>query len=147
MKRLIYNGKIFVFVETFDREAPALGDKPRMPQKASVRPRIRSERLARLKMVDDRGNGYRPGTLLDLAPDQCRFTIRGKTMCGAKCGGHPSYCDHHAAVCQRGRVAWDSVRMKEMAKEAVAKGLANGGDCGRFASAEIGKSAYQVAYP
>jgi hypothetical protein len=46
--------------------------------------------------------GYKPGKLLDLGPDQCRF-IAGeeRIMCGAKTiksQTSSSYCEHHLSI-------------------------------------------------
>lgn len=100
-KRLVYNGKAFAFVETSDPVAPAVGQAPRAPQKAAYGHRGMPHRLRHLKPISTAGNGYRPGPLLDLGPDQCRYTIHGTTMCGAKCGRHPSWCDEHVQVVSR----------------------------------------------
>lgn len=100
-KRLVYNGKTFAFVDVPDSIAPAVGQSPRAPQKAAYGHRGMPHRLRNMKLVSTAGNGYRPGQLLDLGPDQCRFTIHGKTMCGAKCGSHPSWCDEHRQLVSR----------------------------------------------
>lgn len=120
MKRLVFNGKAFAFVETFDPVAPPVGDVPKNPQKVKLR-RVRPERLALMKPITNDGNGYRPGPLIDLGPDQCRYTLKGKTMCGAKCGSHSSWCEAHAAVVFRGIHAFDSVRMKEIEAQKMDK--------------------------
>lgn len=36
--------------------------------------------------------GYKPGRLIDLGLDQCRFTIRDRVMCGAKVHPGTSWC-------------------------------------------------------
>lgn len=113
VKRLVYNGKQFVFVETSAYGPPSIGATPRKPQKAHGRPRIISERMADFRPLKVH-SGYRPAPLLDLGPDQCRYTIRDTIMCGNKCEGGSSWCSDHAAVCYRGRVAWDSVRMQSL---------------------------------
>lgn len=101
-KRLVFNGKAFAFVETADGAAPAVGQVPRLPQKAAYGHRGLPHRLRDMRMVSNKGNGYRPGPLLDLGLDQCRYTIAGKTMCGAKCASGKSWCDEHARVVSRG---------------------------------------------
>jgi hypothetical protein len=111
MKKLIYNGTRFAFVETVEPVAPRLMDMPRAPQKAAYGHRGLPYRLRDFRPVGD-GNGYRSGPLIDLGPDQCRYTIRDGIMCGAK--GYP-YCEHHHAICHTGKVAWASVRMKRIA--------------------------------
>lgn len=113
-RRLVYTGKRFEFVETSETVAPVLADLPRKPQKAAYGHRGLPYRLRDLKPVSEGGNGYRPGPLLDLGPDQCRYEIRPGIMCGGK--GYP-WCDCHRAVCYTGKVAWTSRR---------AKGLGNG---------------------
>lgn len=100
-KRLVFNGKGFAFVETADLAAHVVGQQPRAPQKAAYGHRGMPHRLRNLKPFNTGGNGYRPGPLLELGPDQCRFTIHGSTMCGAKCVSHPSWCDEHRRVVSR----------------------------------------------
>lgn len=112
MRRLVFNGKAFAFVDGPDPVAPQLLDVPRRPQKVRT---VRPERLTVLRPMHNRGNGYRPGPLLDLGPDQCRYTIRDGVMCGAKCGRHPSWCDHHAAVCFAGQITWNSKQWNRLA--------------------------------
>jgi len=91
MKRLVYQGaaKGFQFVET--AETPAVvADQPRGTQR--VRLWVRPMRMDHFKPVSMKGNGYRPGKLLDLGPDQCRYTLDDGNMCGRK--GFP-WCPHH----------------------------------------------------
>lgn len=98
MKRLISYGKGFQFVgDTSQDPAPDVGELPRLPQ--PVR-RIKPERMAQFRPMKD-GNGYRPGPLLDLGSDQCKYTVRDTTMCGAKVG-RGSYCEHHAFIARWG---------------------------------------------
>lgn len=113
MKRLVYNGTRFAFIDTPDIPAPQLLATPRAPQRAAFGHRGMPYRLREFRPIGN-GNGYRPGPLIDLGPDQCRYSIREGVMCGAK--GYP-YCEHHHGVCHTGKVAWNSARMK---------GLANG---------------------
>lgn len=101
MKKLVYNGKAFAFVETSEPTPPIVGDRPRAPQKAAYGHRGMPYRLRNLRPISTGGNGYRPGPLLELGPDQCRYTIHGKTMCGAKCTSHPSWCDEHTRIVSR----------------------------------------------
>jgi hypothetical protein len=112
MKRLVYNGTRFAFVETADTVPPPAGDMPRRPQKAAYGHRGLPYRLRDLKPITSGGNGYKPGKLVDLGPDQCRYDIRDGIMCGAK--GYP-YCEHHHAICHTGKFAWDSERSKRIA--------------------------------
>lgn len=112
MKRLVYNGSRFDLVECGDTAPPQLMALPRAPQKAAYGHRGMPYRLRSLKPVSSTGNGYKPGPLLDLGPDQCRYTIAPGIMCGAN--GYP-YCEHHHALCYTGKVAWRSVRMKRVA--------------------------------
>lgn len=112
MKRLVYNGAKFAFVDTADLSAPRLMDLPRSPQKAAYGDRGMPHRLRSLKPVSSTGNGYKPGLLVDLGSDQCRYVLESGLMCGAK--GYP-YCEHHHALCYTGKVAWRSVRMKRVA--------------------------------
>ena len=101
MKRLISFGKGFQFVgDTSQEPAPSVMDLPKLPQ--PVR-RIKPERMSIFRPLKD-GNGYRPGPLLDLGLDQCRYTVRDTTMCGAKVG-RGSYCEHHAHVVRWGSKA------------------------------------------
>lgn len=119
MKRLIYTGKRFELVECGKDDAESLTAKPRAPQKAAFGHRGIPYRLRDFRPISAAGNGYRPGSLLDLGPDQCRYTLKTGKMCGAKIGGrHPSYCDEHHAVCCRGRITWGSKRHNELAKPA-----------------------------
>lgn len=74
---------------------PQLGDIPKRLQAASSNARVYRAVFGPLRTT---GNGYRPGPLLDMAADQCRFTVHGTTMCGAKVAGG-SYCEVHRAVC------------------------------------------------
>ena len=113
-KRLVYNGKAFTFIDVPDPVAPTIGQAPRAPQKAAYGHRGMPYRLRNLRPISAKGNGYKPGPLLDLGTDQCRYTIAGKTMFGAKCGSHPSWCDEHAQICSRGKIAFDSVRMQSL---------------------------------
>lgn len=113
-KRLVYNGKSFGFVETADAVPPPVGQQPRLPQKAAYGHRGMPHRLRNMRMVSTAGNSYRPGALLDLGLDQCRYTIHGKTMCGAKCVSGTSWCEEHARVVSRGKIAFDSVRMRSL---------------------------------
>jgi len=95
MKRLITFGKGFEFVGDNSQEPPPmLGDMPKLPQ--PVR-RIKSERMAKFRPMSGGGNGYRPGPLMDLGRDQCRFTVRDKMMCGAKVW-RGAYCEQHHAI-------------------------------------------------
>lgn len=105
MKRLISFGKGFQFVgDTSQEPAPTMGDLPKLPQ--PVR-RIKSERMSIFRPMKD-GNGYRPGPLLDLGSDQCKFTVRDTTMCGAKVAGRASYCEHHAFIARWGSRAMEA---------------------------------------
>lgn len=94
MKRLIYNGTRFAFVETADPPLPH-EELPRRPATASRLPKKRTlRRLAPMKL-ESVPNGYKAGHLLDLGHDQCRFTLANGLMCGAK--GFP-WCEHHDHV-------------------------------------------------
>ena len=94
--RLVFTGKQFEFRETKDATQPPSGDMPKLPQRRNLKP----ARLDGFKPLRSSGNGYRPGKLLDLGPDQCRFTLSTGLMCGAK--GAPWCQDHRAVVFARG---------------------------------------------
>ena len=94
MQRLVYNGKRFAFVETADPPKPQ-EELPRRPATASRLPKKRTLRRLVPFRLDGVPNGYRPGHLLELGHDQCRYTLPDGLMCGAR--GFP-WCPHHAAV-------------------------------------------------
>ena len=94
MKRLVYTGKKFEFVETADAPLPP-EELPRRPATMSRLPKKRTLRRLSPFRLDGVPNGYRPGHLLELGHDQCRYTLPDGLMCGAK--GFP-WCPHHAAV-------------------------------------------------
>lgn len=94
--RLVFTGKRFEFRETKDASPPPTGDMPKMPQRRNLKP----ARLDGFKPLWSSGNGYRPGKLIDLGHDQCRFTLASGLMCGAK--GAPWCPDHRAVVYGRG---------------------------------------------
>jgi len=97
MKCLVFTGKHFEFrPEEKSEPVSQLGDMPKRPQAASSNARVYRAVLGPLRTT---GNGYRPGPVLDMAADQCRFTVHGTTMCGAKIAGESSYCEVHRAVC------------------------------------------------
>ena len=100
MKRLVYNGKAFEFRDAPD---PARYEeaKPRRPQKAAFGHRGMPYRLRDFQPLSSDGNGYRPGPLVELGPDQCRWTLRDGLMCGARCK-YP-YCEDHARQAHGGR--------------------------------------------
>lgn len=94
--RLVFTGKQFEFRETKDATQPPSGDMPKLPQRRNLKP----ARLDGFKPLRTGGNGYRPGKLLELGHDQCRFTLASGLMCGAK--GAPWCPDHRAVVYGRG---------------------------------------------
>ena len=94
MKRLISFGKGFQFVgDTSQDPPPTVGELPKQPQ--PVR-RIKSERMSIFRPMKD-GNGYRPGPLIDLCTDQCRFSLPGGLMCGLKVV-NGAWCGFHLPV-------------------------------------------------
>lgn len=95
MKRLISFGNGFQFVGDNSQDPPpSVMDMPRLPQ--PVR-HIKSERMSNFRPMKEEGNGYRPGPLMELAQDQCKYTLTGDTMCGARTAGRLSYCHQHDA--------------------------------------------------
>lgn len=97
MKRLMSFGKGFAFVNDGSRDAVAPEVMPRQPQRSRL---IKSERTANFRPLQEAGNGYRPGPFLELADDQCKYTIEGKTMCGARVE-RGAWCGPHGAVVRR----------------------------------------------
>lgn len=95
MQRLIFTGKVFEFRETANPQAPQQ-PRPVTPQRRRLT--YIPNRLADFRPISSAGNGYKPGKLLDLGKDQCRFTIRDKVMCGAKVMGLTSWCQEHDDV-------------------------------------------------
>jgi hypothetical protein len=92
MRNLVFTGRKFEFIESPDPE-PFTEPKPRRPQRAAFGHRGMPHRMATFKPISDTGNGYKPGKLIDLGPDQCRWTIAEGVMCGKKCR-YP-YCEGH----------------------------------------------------
>jgi len=91
MKRLVFNGKQFEMRETAD--PPRYREElPRKPQRLRPRGELPA-RLDGFKPINAAGNGYKPGKLVDLGDDQCRWTLPSGLMCGAKCR-YP-YCEGH----------------------------------------------------
>lgn len=100
MKRMISFGKGFQFVgDTSQDPAPDVGELPKLPQ--PVR-RIKSERMSQFRPLKEEGNGYRPGPLMRLAPDQCKYTVHGTTMCGAKVTDL-AWCAQHLGIVYPGK--------------------------------------------
>jgi len=97
MRQLVCTGKNYEFRGDDDpAPVPIVGDVPPEPQKVRL---IKREHLSIVRPLKTGGNGYKPGPMLDLGPDQCRFTIEGATMCGAETVKDKSYCAGHLAVC------------------------------------------------
>lgn len=92
MQRLIFNGQNFIFRETADVTAPQQA-RPVTPQRRRLT--YIPNRMADFRPISTKGNGYKPGKLLELGADQCRFTIRDKVMCGARVKGLKSWCPEH----------------------------------------------------
>lgn len=92
MKRLVFTGKAFIFRETADVAAPQQ-PRPATPQRRRLT--YVPNRMADFRPISSTGNGYKPGKLLDLGKDQCRFSIRDKVMCGARVKGLTSWCPEH----------------------------------------------------
>jgi hypothetical protein len=97
MKRLMSFGKGFAFVNDGGMDSAALEILPELPQKARL---VKSERMANFRPLALSGNGYRPGPFLELADDQCRYTLAGKTMCGARVE-RGAWCGPHGAIVRR----------------------------------------------
>ncbi len=97
MKRLMSFGKGFAFVNDGSRDAGALEILPKLPQRSR---QIKSERMENFRPLHEAGNGYRPGPFLELADDQCRYTLTGNVMCGARVE-RGSWCGPHGAVVRR----------------------------------------------
>lgn len=95
--RLVFTGRRFEFRAAPDAVAPVPGDMPVVPQIRRHRP---PPRLDGFKPLRSGGNGYRPGKLVDLGHDQCRFTLASGLMCGAK--GAPWCGEHRRVVFARG---------------------------------------------
>ena len=99
MKQLVFDGSQYVFRgDDKPMPVPQPGDMPKISQRVRT---VKREYMALVKPIRAAGNGYRPGVLLDLAHDQCRFTTHGRTMCGAKvarAGG--SWCARHRQIVQ-----------------------------------------------
>lgn len=97
MKRLVFTGKHFEFrPDEKPDPVPQLGDMPKRKQVSSNARVYRAVLGPKTKATQ-----YRPGPFLSLADDQCRWTVHGNTMCGAKVG-RGSYCDHHSHVARWG---------------------------------------------
>ena len=107
MKRLVFDGKTFEFRGDDKPEpVPQLADIPKQPQRART---IKRVHLSIVPAVKEHGNGYRPGPFLHLANDQCKYTVTGTTMCGAKVGRpQGSWCDHHAFIVRFGSRALEA---------------------------------------
>ena len=88
--RLVFTGKRFEFRETKDASPPPTGDMPKLPQRRNLKP----ARLDGFKPLRSSGNGYRPGKLLDLGLDQCRWPTSDALFCGHKIS-RGSYCERH----------------------------------------------------
>jgi hypothetical protein len=76
--------------------APTFGDMPRIPQRVR---QIKREFMSIVPKVRTRGTGYKPGLLIELAHDQCKYTLEGQTMCGARVvNRHCSWCAEHKVL-------------------------------------------------
>lgn len=97
MKRLVFTGKRFEFrPEEKPDPVPQLGDMPKRKQIAGSNARVYRAVLGARKT---RGTDYRPGPLLTLADDQCRFFISDKLMCGEKTSHiTSSWCEAHHSI-------------------------------------------------
>ncbi len=99
MRTLVFTGKQFEFRDNGD--PPPREGMSRLPQRARRFTGLPS-RLDGFRPVPAGGNGYKPGKLTDLGPDQCRFTLPNDLMCGAKAKG--SWCEEHAGVVKQGKL-------------------------------------------
>lgn len=99
-RNLVYTGKRFEFRDGHAPQPPSEA-VPRVTQRACRHFGL-PHRLRDFRPVSMAGNGYRPGVLIELGPDQCRWPMQDGTMCGAK-AVYP-YCEAHAAksVARRG---------------------------------------------
>jgi len=96
MRQLVCTGKTYELRGDDDPvPTPVIGDQPAEPQKVRL---IKREHLSIVRPIKSAGNGYRPGLLLDLGHDQCRYTIEGKTMCGAETVKDKSWCAKHLPI-------------------------------------------------
>jgi hypothetical protein len=90
----------------FKQPKPKFADPTISAPRERQRPRGTWKGWREAKMPKEH-NGYKPGFVYDLGPDQCRF-IPGDDyrMCGAKNDGVSSYCEkHHALVVAPPRVS------------------------------------------
>lgn len=95
MSNLVFTGKAYEL--RGDDEPVAIrqpGDMPKLPQKVRQIRRVYPSIVAPMRT---KHNGYRPGKLIDLCTDQCRFSVADGIMCGVKVS-HGAWCAHHLAV-------------------------------------------------
>lgn len=105
MRRLVFNGTAFEFRGEVDGAAP-VGAKVADAERRSIghyqrRQIERRERM--MKRICDAAPtvvSYRPGPLLEMRRDQCRYCLPSGKFCGSK--GYP-WCDEHRAVVYRPR--------------------------------------------
>lgn len=106
MRQLVCTGKTYELRGDDEPEpTPVIGDQPVEPQKIRL---IKREHLSIVRPIKAAGNGYKPGALLDLGHDQCRYTIEGKTMCGAETVKDKSWCPEHYHVIRHGSKALEA---------------------------------------
>jgi len=92
MKRLVFTGKSYGFYGDDEPDQIAvIGDMPKRPQKVRL---VKRENLSIVPKMRTKHNGYRPGTILDLCTDQCRFSLESGLFCGVKVV-KGSYCSSH----------------------------------------------------
>jgi GcrA cell cycle regulator len=78
-------------------------DAPRLPQKLKLGIMYARRNGSMARDFDKAHTNYKPGFLLELGGDQCRYPISDENylMCGAKAEG--SYCQHHHKISVRAK--------------------------------------------
>jgi hypothetical protein len=87
---------------------------PRVHQALRLKRRVLFDTRAQ-KPATRLHNGYKPGPLVELGLDQCKYTIHGDTMCGCKTMPHASWCEAHRAIVYQPRHA-QGIRHMEAAE-------------------------------
>lgn len=96
MSNLVWTGKAYE-LRGDDKPVPVSqpGDTPKRPQKVR---QIRREYMSIIPTIRTKHNGYRPGKLIDLCTDQCRYSVADGIMCGVKVVSGKSWCVGHNAI-------------------------------------------------
>ena len=71
------------------------GDTPKQPQKVR---QIKREYMSIVPAIRTKHNGYRPGKIIDICTDQCRFSVSDGIFCGVKVLNGKSWCAEHYAI-------------------------------------------------